>query len=327
MISGRRNDMRSVAQTAVPDARRDADEIQYYLTRDPRQLPSRWLYDALGSSLFEAICLLPWYRITRAELRLLAAHGTEIGRLAAPAHVIELGCGSGEKLVTLVHGLEREILNVHLIDVSAQALARSRQALREHAGVPTSCRQATYEAGLMELPARARGEHRLVTFLGSNIGNFDPPGAAAFLHLLRSTTIERDWLLLGTDLVKPEPELMLAYDDPLGITAAFNKNLLLRLNTELDADFDLDEFTHRAVWRPDGSRIEMHLVSRCRQRVSVPGAGLSFTLMDGEPIWTESSYKYDPEGIRSLVEPAGFRCRAQWIEADAQFMLMLAEAV
>lgn len=303
------------------------DEIHRYLSLEPRQLPSRWLYDSLGSSLFEAICLLPWYRIARAELRLLSAHGSDIGRRAAPTHVVELGCGNGEKLVTLVQGFERPVLDVHLIDVSARALARSRQALDKLAGVRTSCRQATYEAGLVELPARAGGDRRLVTFLGSNIGNFDPPGAAALLHLIRSAFIAGDWLLLGADLVKPERDLLRAYDDPLGVTAAFNKNLLLRLNTELAADFDLDGFAHRAVWNGPASRVEMHLVSRRRQHVHIPLAALRFVLEPDEMIWTESAYKYRPAVIRSLVEAAGFGWRAQWIDGDALFMLALFEAV
>jgi uncharacterized SAM-dependent methyltransferase len=184
---------------------------------------------------------------------------------------------------------------------------------------------ATYEEGLLTLPAD-EGRGTLVAFLGSNIGNFDPPGAAAFLGLIRGALCPGDHLLLGVDLVKPERELLLAYDDPLGVTAAFDKNLLVRLNTELDADFELDRFAHRAVWNREASRVEMHLASLAAQEVHLRGAGLTVALEEGETIWTESSYKYEPAGIPRLVEPTGFVLRQQWIDEDARFALSLFEA-
>lgn len=308
--------------------RRDVEEIHYYLTLTPRQLPSRWLYDALGSSLFEAICLLPWYRITRAELRLLADHAAGIGRRVAPAEVVELGCGNGQKLVTLVRALAEPKPEVHLIDVSGDALERTMQVLRGVDGVRVTSVQATYEDGLMQLPARTADRRRLILFLGSNIGNFDPPAASAFLLLIRRALVAGDWLLLGADLVKPERDLMLAYDDPLGLTAAFNRNLLLRLNTEIGANFNLEGFGHRAFWNPSASRVEMHLVSRQRQDVTIPGpaGALHVTLTQGESIWTESSYKYEPDTFRTLVESAGLECRSRWIDNEARFLLALFEA-
>jgi uncharacterized SAM-dependent methyltransferase len=182
--------------------------------------------------------------------------------------------------------------------------------------------EATYEDGLLAL--RAVDEHpTLVAFLGSNIGNFDVPGAAALLRLVRAALRAGDSLLLGADLVKPERDLLLAYDDPLGVTAAFDKNLLLRLNVELGADFALERFAHRAVWQPEASRVEMHLVSLCAQRVLVRQADLDITLAEGETIWTESSYKFEAAGIRRLVEPAGFAQRQQWIDDEARFALTL----
>jgi uncharacterized SAM-dependent methyltransferase len=189
--------------------------------------------------------------------------------------------------------------------------------------------QATYEDGLMQLPAAPQHGRRLILFLGSNIGNFDPPAASAFIHLARRALRRRDWLLLGVDLVKPERDLTLAYDDPLGVTAAFNKNLLLRLNTEAGANFDLDGFRHEVRWNRHASRIEMHLVSGRRHDVVVPGptGPLEFSLQQGESIWTESSYKYEPDGVRALLESGGFELRSQWIEDDARFLLSLFEAV
>jgi L-histidine Nalpha-methyltransferase len=314
----------------VRDERHDlAQAARFYLRLNPRQLPSRFLYDALGSALFDAICHLPWYRITPAELQLLQRHAATIGQvIRGGGRVVELGSGNGEKLATLLTHAEVAGVNAHLIDLSEAALARSVQALATIEGldVRVTTHQATYEDGLLTLPA----DHvhpTLVAFLGSNIGNFDPPGAAAFLGLIRAALRPRDYLLLGADLVKPAHELLLAYDDPLGLTAAFNKNLLLRINTELNGDFALDRFAHRAVWNRDASRVEMHLVSLGSQEVEVPGADLRFRLEEDETIWTESSYKYEPEGIRQLVEPAGFVQRNQWIDDRARFALTLFEAV
>lgn len=306
-----------------------AKAIRFYLQLNPRQLPSRFLYDSLGSALFDAICHLPWYGITRAEGRLLRRHAPRIGELFRGAgRIVELGCGNGEKLVTLLtHGHLRGV-HAHLIDLSEAALARSMQALAplEPLDIRVTTHQATYEDGLLALTADD-GHPTLVPFLGSNIGNFDPPGAAAFLGLVRAALRPGDYLLLGADLVKPERELLLAYDDPLGLTAAFNKNLLLRMNTELNANFDLDRFVHRAIWNRDASRVEMHLVSLMVQDVAVTECELHFRLEKGESIWTESSYKYEREEIRQLVEPAGFLQRDQWIDEQARFALTLFQVV
>ena len=303
-----------------------AEAARFYLQLTPRQLPSRLLYDTLGSALFEAICHLPWYRITRAEQRLLDEHAAAIRTVLGPrGRIVELGCGNGEKLATLLRGAADSRLHAHLIDLSEAALARAGQALAASGSrlrVTSHC--ATYEDGLLALPAELSAP-TLVVFLGSNIGNFDAPGSAAFLASIRRALRPGDALLLGADLVKPERELLLAYDDPLGLTAAFDKNLLLRLNTELEADFDLSRFAHQARWNREASRVEMHLVSLARQEVGIPAADLRITLEAGESIWTESSYKYEPDGIRALVEAAGFAQRAQWIEDDARFALTLFE--
>lgn len=318
------------ATPAGPDARAElVRDVRFYLQQTPKQLPSRLLYDALGSALFEAICHLPWYRITRAELQLLEQHAREIAQaIGRRGRLVELGCGNGEKLTRLLAHADLPGVHTHLVDVSAAALAgavRTLATLEDRAPRVTT-HEATYDDGLLALPAVA--EHpTLIAFLGSNIGNFDGPGAASLLRLVRAAVRAGDALLLGADLVKPEADLLLAYDDPLGVTAAFDKNLLLRLNTELDADFDLDRFAHRAVWRPDASRVEMHLVSRCAQQVRVRQAELEITLADGETIWTESSYKFEPAGIRQLVEPAGFVQRQQWIDPQARFALTLFSAV
>jgi uncharacterized SAM-dependent methyltransferase len=167
----------------------------------------------------------------------------------------------------------------------------------------------------------------LVLLLGSNIGNFDPPAAAQFLDRIRATLAQGDLLLLGADLVKPERDLLLAYDDPLGVTAAFNKNLLERINHELGGEFDLAAFDHQAVWNGDERRIEMHLVSRVNQRVRINATGTTVTFKCGERIWTESSYKYEPDGIVEMGAEAGFAARDQWVDREAGFALTLLGAI
>jgi dimethylhistidine N-methyltransferase len=309
---------------------RFAEDVQYYLSQTPRQLPSRYLYDALGSALFEAICRLPSYGLTRAETRLLAARGPEVFTLVSPLrHIVELGSGSGEKLALLVSAAESRPaapgLTLHLIDVSTPALEAASRVLSEFEGVEVVAHHATYEAGLEQARRDLAGGGRaLAVFLGSNIGNFDPPGASALLLQIRATLSDGDGFLIGADLVKPERDLLLAYDDPLGVTAAFNRNLLVRINRELGADFEVAHFRHRAVWNLLASRVEMHLVSTRRQRIRVPAANLDITMLEGETIWTESSYKYRPDDVVSMLEGAGFRHRAQWIDDEGRFALTLA---
>jgi len=317
-------------QTARAALQAFADAVQYYLTQTPRQLPSEYFYDALGSALFEAICELPWYRIARSELALLDRSRAEILSCVDPlSTVVELGPGGGTKLLALLSARPtRRDLTVHLIDVSAAALTLAGRALAELGVGGVVAHQATYESGLVDAAAlRATRGRTLTLFLGSNIGNFDPPGAGAFLRTIRAALAPGDALLIGADLVKPERDLLLAYDDPLGITAAFNRNLLVRINRELGADFALDRFEHRALWNASHSRVEMHLVSTVRQRVRVPAASIDVTFEPGETIWTESSYKYEPDAIHVMLAHAGFRRLRQWVDEDARFALTLVEAV
>ncbi|MBW8713820.1 MAG: L-histidine N(alpha)-methyltransferase, partial [Acidobacteria bacterium] len=288
-----------------------AAEVRRYLQLSPKQLQSKYLYDALGSSLFEAICRLPWYRITRAENRLLVAHAEEVVSALGPepCTVVELGCGSGEKLAVLAEALQTVggSARVHIIDISSQALEQTEQRLTRLQHVSVVGHQSTYEVGLRQA-ARARDAQgsMLVLLLGSNIGNFDTPAALAFLRRIRDVLEPGDFLLLGADLVKCEEDLQLAYDDPLGVTAAFNKNLLVRINRELGGTFNLDAFDHRAAWNALEQRIEMHLVSRAAQIVRIEGAGLSVPFVRGEHIWTESSYKYEPDQIEQMGVECGF---------------------
>jgi L-histidine Nalpha-methyltransferase len=307
-----------------------AADVQYYLMQQPRQLPSRYLYDALGSALFEAICRLPWYPITRAEGRLLAAHSHEVFRRLAPlSTIVELGSGSGEKLRTLLDAADFNArLKVHLVDLSPRALELSTRTLAHWGHIQVTTHEATYERGLERAAATfASAERVVVLCLGSNIGNFDPPASHAFLHGIRRMLRRDDALLLGADLVKPEAQMRLAYDDPLGVTAAFNRNLLVRVNRELGGNFAVDRFAHRAVWNADASRMEMHLEALGDQQIRIRGCGIEFTMTAGEAIWTESSYKYRPDAVRHLLDATGFRVMAQWQDERDPFALTLAEAV
>jgi dimethylhistidine N-methyltransferase len=303
-----------------------AAEVRRDLALTPKQLQSKYLYDPLGSSLFEAICRLPWYRITRSESRLLRRHADAIVSTLGGGTVVELGCGNGEKLIILAEALQARgaSARVHLIDISSQALEQTERRLNRFEHFSVLGHQSTYEEGL-----RAAGLERvddspvLVLFLGSNIGNFDPPAAQSFLRRIREALRSGDVLLLGADLLKSERDLILAYDDPLGVTAAFNKNLLVRVNEELGGTFDLEAFTHRAVWNAAAQRVEMHLVSTRPQRVSIETAETIVEFAAGEHIWTESSYKYDPAQINEMGAQAGFVAIRQWTDAEARFALTL----
>jgi dimethylhistidine N-methyltransferase len=312
-----------------------AADVKRDLALSPKQLQSRYLYDALGSSLFEAICRLPWYRITQAERRLLERHAPAIvARLCADDGavplIVELGCGSGEKIVILAEALQSAGRHgrVHLIDISSQALEQSERTLGRLHHISVVGHRETYEVGLRHAAtARAGDDPMLVLLLGSNIGNFDMPAAHEFLCAIRGALAPGDALLLGADLVKPVRDLQLAYDDPLGVTAAFNRNLLVRINRELGGTFDLDAFTHVAVWNPAHNRVEMHLESGRDQRVTIARAVLSVQFAKGERIWTESSYKYEPAQIEEMGLNAGFVTREQWIDEEARFALTLFSAL
>ena len=301
-----------------------AEDVRHYLQLSPRQLPSMYLYDALGSALFDAICELPWYAITRAETRLLERHRSAIfARLDGLTRLVELGPGDGRKLKTLVEGTSEPLI-AHLVDVSAGALERAAHTLSDARNLRVVTHQAPFEDGLDAIMRQESGGGTLVLFLGSNIGNFDQRGSAALLARIASSLGPGDAFLIGADLVKPERDLLMAYDDPLGVSAAFNLNVLLRINRELGGTFDVGAFRHRAVWNAAYSRMDMFLVSTRDQHVRIQGVDLQFDLRDGETIWTESSYKYMPDALITQLEDGGFESMAQWIDRDAGFALTLA---
>ncbi len=287
-----------------------------------RELPSKYLYDEVGSALFEAICVLPEYGLTRADARLLEKYSREIvGRLPSPIQVAELGSGSGKKTRWILEALSRRQMTYYYpIEISPSALAACAKELGQIDLVSVVGHEQPYLEGLRTV-AEGRGErdHLLVLFLGSTIGNFDRDAGEEFLSEMREILQPGDALLLGTDLEKSIELQLLAYDDPAGVTAAFNLNLLARINRELGADFDLSSFRHQARWNRVERRIEMHLGSMCRQTVHVPAASLRFMLDEDETIWTESSHKYQAEEIPEMAERTGFRCDGQWIDREWPF--------
>ncbi len=329
--------MTSATPLLAESASAFAADVKTGLSAFPKYLPAKYFYDPLGSQLFEAICLLPQYPITRAETMLLELYASEmvepLGKIDA---LVELGCGSGMKLAIVAKALVGEIggsaaraaegrgpLDVHLVDVSTKAIEMSSHAMAEFPDVRVTGHAATYDDGLAEIARKKLAGTKLVLFLGSNIGNFEPQDANAFLKTIRASLHPGDGLLLGADLVRAEADLLAAYDDPLGVTAAFDKNMLSRINAELGGDFDLRAFDHEARWDARASRVEMHLVSRRDQTVHVPGADVRAHFAPGETIWTESSHKYTPERLLDLGRAAGLTPERQWIEPDGRFCTTL----
>ncbi len=300
-----------------------AAEVRDGLTKPgQRELPAKYLYDEVGSALFETICVLPEYGLTRADARLLQKHAGEIvARLPSPVQVAELGSGSGKKTRWVLEALSRRQKTYYYpIEISPFALAACAKELGHIDLVSIVGYEQPYLEGLRAV-AEARGEegHLLVLFLGSTIGNFDRDAGEEFLREMRASLRPGDALLLGTDLEKSVPTQILAYDDPAGVTAAFNLNLLARLNRELGADFDLSSFRHEARWNSFERRIEMHLCSTRRQRVEIPAANLRVILSENETIWTESSHKYKTEEISGMAARTGFRCDGQWVDLEWPF--------
>jgi L-histidine N-alpha-methyltransferase len=295
-----------------------------------KELPSKYLYDEVGSALFDVICLLPEYGLSRAGMRLVKRYSPDIiGRLPTPVVVAELGSGSGQKTRWLLEALSRrQRVNYYPIDISGSALDRCQQELGQMDMVSVVGFERAYLDGLQEVASRRReGEHIFVLFLGSTIGNFDRPAGDQFLREVRSTLQEGDALLLSTDLEKPVPQLILAYDDPAGVTAAFNKNLLARINRELGGDFDLTRFEHIVRYDEAERRIEMHLRSTVWQRITIRKAGFGFYMREGETIWTESSHKYNSQEVIRMGERTGYRCAGQWFDSEWQFAQNLFFAV
>jgi dimethylhistidine N-methyltransferase len=328
--------------TAVEINEAVAVEARGGLTATPKTL-SPWLfYDEAGSQLFEQITDLPEYYLTRTERSIFAAHADEIIQQAATAGgsqpaqtltLIELGAGTATKTGILLAAAVRQQGSVvyQPVDVSATALeAATENILSNIPGVSVRVQIADYTSEPLPLN-RLPSTRTLALYIGSSIGNFAPRDAHDVLANLRAQLLPGDTLLLGTDLVKQIPTLLAAYNDAAGITAAFNLNVLTRLNRELSADFKLEKFCHRASWNPTESRIEMHLESTANQHVYIPanstGPAMTLRFKAGETIHTENSYKFTGATVDALLNATGFVSTQIWQDPSALFAVSLATAV
>ena len=295
-----------------------------------KTLDARYLYDAVGSSLFEVITLLPEYGVTRADVRLIDRHATELAdHLGTDVVIAELGSGTGAKTQRIISALKgTKPLIYRPIDVSASALDRCQRELRTLDHVEVEPLQLSFFEGLETAMARTPKDKRLLLlFLGGTIGNFDRPAVPEFLKGLRGILRSGDAFLLGTDLEKATSRLVAAYDDALGVTAAFNLNVLARINRELGGNFDLSRFEHVVRYDEQERRIEMHLRALQHQEVRITAAEIEISIEEGETIWTESSHKFNAAEIAELSEMSGFRCAAQWVDEEWPFAenLLIAE--
>ena len=308
------------------DARDDLiADVRAGLTATPKSLPPRWFYDQRGSELFEAITRLPEYCLTRTEAAILEWAAPDVVSAVRPEALVELGAGSSEKTRRLIEAGRRSGLAWFLpFDISEDFLQRAaRQVAAEFPGLNVYAVVGDFADHLDRVPRHGR---QLIAFLGSTIGNFDQAERLAFLAGVRRLLEPGDAFLLGIDLVKPEAQLVAAYDDAEGVTAEFNRNLLHVLNRELGADFDAGGFEHLALFDRDRSRIEMHLRSRRRQRVRIPAAGLAVDFERGERLLTEISVKFTREGIERDLGESGMRIARWYTDPAERFALCLCRA-
>ncbi len=327
-----------------------AEEVSGSLGRGSgsKFIDPKFFYDEVGSALFEEICSVPEYYLTRTEIALLERIADEIGALVvadaadddAPRtsggggsknsgrlRLVELGSGSSVKTRIILDALHRvqSATEYFPIDISDILTQSSERLLADYPKLRITGIIDTYEGGL-EFLREYGGGRSLIMFLGSSYGNLAPGDGAAFLGRVRSAMKPGDLFLMGVDMAKDRRVLESAYNDSAGVTSRFNLNVLSRINSELDADFDLGNFAHRAHYNPSEQRVEMHLESLCEQTVTVSKPGLELRLGRGELIHTENSYKYEPGQVRSMLDSSGFRTVSRWTDPDGYFMLVLAEA-
>ena len=322
-------DSDSLTLIAAPEGRPGADfagDVRAGLTACPKRLPCLYFYDERGSRLFERICELPEYYLTRAERSILEAHADDLAALlAGPVDLVDLGSGNSGKTRLVIEALLRcqGRLRFIPVDISSSMLQESSLTLVEtYPGLEVLAVAGEYQDGLDYLEAEG-GPPRLVLWLGSNVGNFTPREAVGFLRRLGGAMRPGDALLIGIDLRKEPAVLVAAYDDAAGVTAQFNLNLLARINRELGGRFDLDAFAHEARWNEAEGRMEMHLRSLRGQSVRIEALGLDLAFAEGETIHTESSCKYSLEGIQELAAAAGFAIERQWLDGGSRFSLSL----
>jgi len=325
-MTGMPTDERLTWIEAAGTARDDfARAVRDGFTHAPKRIPCRYLYDERGSELFERICDLPEYYLTRAEAEILEARADELAeRFPAGTSLVELGSGSARKTRVLVEAMLRRHgkLRYLPVDISRSMLrASARDLLAAYPGLEVTAVSAEYRAGLRAL--RDHPSRKLILWLGSNVGNFARDDAARFLQRLRAQLSVEDRLLVGIDLRKPRAQLERAYDDSRGVTARFNLNLLARINRELAGHFDLTRFEHRAHYDDIAGRIDLALVSDRDQTVPVGALNLIAPFAAGEAIHTESSYKYSQEEIDTLAHTAGLAIETQWLDGERRYALSL----
>ncbi len=312
--------------TAMPSPM--ALEVAAGLTSTPKHLSPKYFYDAAGSALFEEITKLPEYYLTSTECAIFHRYADEMVRAAGEdLTVLELGAGSAAKSIVILQALQERQSEVRFVPIDVSESALDEAVMRVGDELP----QVVVTPAVMDytegLDGIGRSEGRkLVLYIGSSIGNFEPFQAGALLRKLRSSLNPGDAVLLGTDMRKAANILIPAYDDSRGVTAAFNKNVLAHINRELDADFDFASFAHRAIWNSEASRIEMHLESLIDQTVHIPGARLSFHFRAGETIHTENSYKFTMPMLQAVVENGGFHIERTWSDPRQWFTVHLLRA-
>jgi L-histidine N-alpha-methyltransferase len=300
------------------------DDVRRGLGSQPRSLPPRWLYDDRGSRLFDEITRLPGYYPTECERQILRDHADEIASASAATTLIELGSGTSDKTRTLLDAFTAtgQLVRFVPVDVSEGTLRRAAEAISErYAGVQVEAVVGDFTLHLGDLP---RGGRRMVAFLGGTIGNLYVEERAAFLGALADTLEPEDSVLLGTDLVKSADRLIAAYHDDAGVTADFVTNCLRVVNRELDADFDLEQFSYVPFWDPHMERMDLRVRAEMPQRVTIPGAGLVIDLACGEEIRVEISTKFRPEGIAAELTAAGFTVAQTWTDEGGEFAVTLA---
>jgi L-histidine Nalpha-methyltransferase len=313
----------------TPDhaARALREDARAGLTADPKWLPPKWFYDARGSELFEQITRLPEYYPTRAEREILQARAGEVAAITKAHTLVELGSGSSEKTRLLLDGLRDHgtLTSFVPLDVSESALREAADAITaDYQGLTVHGVVGDFTAHLDRLPG---DPPRVVAFLGGTIGNLLPAERETFYTSIRDVLEPGEWLLLGTDLVKDPETLIAAYDDSAGVTAEFNRNVLRVINRQLGADFDVDAFSHVAIWDPENEWIEMHLRADRAMRVLIPEIHLEIDFAEGEELSTEISAKFHRHTVEAELDKAGFTNAAWWTDSQARFALSLWQAV
>lgn len=307
-----------------------AEDVARGLAASPKSLPPKYFYDEQGSLLFEQITELEEYYLTRTEAGMLAAHGHDMLAAAGdPLTLVELGSGSSSKTRLLLDILAKRQARVDYvpIDISPTVVTEfGEQLLNDYPSLHIRGLICDYHQAMGELKSESHGR-RLFLFLGSSMGNYTPQQAVRLLRVVREAMGPQDRLLLGLDLKKDAAVLRRAYDDAKGVTAAFNLNLLARINRELGGRFELERFRHKAFYNEEQGRVEMHLESLVSQLVPVNGLQRSFSFKNGETIHTENSYKFDRQGLQEILEPCALAIQRQWLDHRRWFSLNLIEPV